>query len=161
VALALALPWLCADLGLSFNGVPVLGTLYQTGELRSLPHVHGLHPAVHHGHHHGMDGVLLILSALLLSRALTSVTAPWLRRTLGAYLALMFCYGAGNLANDFWLEQVVKRGWTDWEIPGVTTPKATVAWGVIVLAAGALWATSLVRGRRSTPGAMPARPETA
>jgi len=29
---------------------------------------------------------------------------------LGAYLALMLCYGAGNVANDFWLEHVLKRG---------------------------------------------------
>jgi hypothetical protein len=161
VALVLALPWLGADLGLSFDGVPVLGTLYQTGELRSQPNVPGLHPAVHHGHHHGMDGVLLVLSALLLSRVLNSVRATWLRRTLGAYLALMFCYGVGNIANDFWLEQIVKRGWTDWEIPDVTTPKASAAWGLIVLAAAVLWAISLLRDRRSAARAMPVRPETA
>jgi len=29
---------------------------------------------------------------------------------LGAYLALTLCYGAGNVANDFWLEHVLKRG---------------------------------------------------
>jgi hypothetical protein len=161
VALLLALPWLSADLGLSFDGVPVLGTLYQTAELRTQPHVTGLHPAVHHGHHHGMDGVLLVLSALILSRAPTSLRATWLRLTLGAYLALMFCYGAGNIANDFWLEQVVKRGWTDWEIPDVTTPKASVAWVAIVLAAAALCTTSLVRARRFRAGAIPVRPETA
>jgi hypothetical protein len=158
VALLLAVPWIGADLGVSFSGVPVLGTLYQTGELRSQPHVTGLHPAVHHGHHHGMDGVLLVLSALLLSRALTPIGTKWLRRTLGAYLALMFCYGAGNIANDFWLEQVVKRGWTSWEIPDVTTPKATAAWGVIVLAAAGLWGISIWRGRSSDIDAM--RPGT-
>jgi hypothetical protein len=142
----LAFPWMAADLGLSFDGVPVLGTLYQSGELRAQPGVSGLHPAVHHGHHHGMDGVLLVLSALLLSRLLISVSAIWLRWTLGAYLALMLCYGTGNIANDFWLEQVVKRGWTDWEIPDVTTPKASAAWGVIVLAAAAVWWVSVWHG---------------
>jgi hypothetical protein len=161
VALLLAVPWIGADLGVSFSGVPVLGTLYQTGELRSQPHVTGLHPAVHHGHHHGMDGVLLVLSALLLSRVLPSVSANRLRRTLGAYLALMLCYGVGNLANDFWLEQIVKRGWTDWEIPDVTTPKVSAAWGVIVFAAALLWAASLVRAPRSPAHIMPGRQETA
>ena len=72
-ALALALPWIAADLGLYFNGVQALGTLYQTGELRAQPHVAALHPAVHHGHHHGMDGVLLVLAALLFSRLVVSV----------------------------------------------------------------------------------------
>ncbi len=146
-ALALAVPWIGADLGLSFDGVPVLGTLYQTGELRAQPGVTALHPAVHHGHHHGMDGVLLVLSALLLSRLLSSAPRGWLRGLLGAYLALMLCYGAGNVANDFWLEQVVKRGWTEWQIPDVTTPKASVAWGVIVLSAAALWGISVWRVR--------------
>jgi len=148
-ALALAVPWIGADLGFSFDGVPVLGTLYQTGELRAQPGVTALHPAVHHGHHHGMDGVLLVLGALLLSRLLPAVPRGWLRGLLGAYLALLLCYGAGNIANDFWLEQVVKRGWTAWEIPDVTTPKASVAWGVIVLSAAALWEASVWRTRRA------------
>jgi hypothetical protein len=157
IALALAVPWMAADLGLSFNGVPVLGTLYQSGELRSQPGVEGLHPAVHHGHHHGMDGVLLVLSALLLSRLVFSVRSGVLRSGLGAYLALMFCYGAGNVANDFWLEQVVKRGWTTWEIPDVTAPKASVAWLVIVLAAVALWLVSMRRpfSRRAADATSP------
>ena len=151
IAIMLALPWLAADLGFSFGGVPVLGTLYQTNELRSQPRVVGLHPAVHHGHHHGMDGVLLILTALLLSRVVPLVQRRWLRGALGAYLALMFCYSVGNVANDFWLEQVVKRGWTRWEIPDVTQPKATVAWGIIVLGTVAICAgwTSRARNARA------------
>jgi hypothetical protein len=146
--LLLALPWVAADLGFYLGGVPELGTPYLTGELRSQPGLPALHPAVHHGHHHGMDGVLLVLTALLLSRLVASVRATWLRRTLGACLALMFCYGIGEIANDFWLEQVVKRGWTDWEIPDVTTPKASLAWGVIVLASVALWTIWLWHAER-------------
>lgn len=153
VLVALALPWMAADLGFSFEGVPVLGTLYQTGELRTQPNVPGFHPAVHHGHHHGMDGVLLVVTVLLLSRLLPSVRARALRGVLGAYLTLMLCYGIGNIANDFWLEQVVKRGWTLWEVPDVTEPKASVAWAVIVLAAAALWALLVLPTvRRSRPG---------
>ena len=38
----------------------------------------------------------------------------------------------GNVANDFWLEQVVKRGWTSWEIPSVLQPRATWAWAVLL-----------------------------
>jgi hypothetical protein len=51
----------------------------------------------------------------------------------------MASYGAGNIANDFWLEQVVKRGWTLWEAPDVTEPRTSVAWAVIVIAAAAVW----------------------
>jgi hypothetical protein len=150
VVLALAIPWIAADLGFSFNGVPVLGTLYQTGELRTQPGDPKPHPAVHHGHHHGMDGVLLVLSALLLSRVLPIARRTWLRAAVGAYLALMLAYGIGEIANDFWLEQVVKRGWTDWEIPDVTLPGLTVAWGILVLGAVAIFAAGAWRAARPT-----------
>jgi hypothetical protein len=155
LALTLGLPWVAADLGIGFAGVPVLGTLFQTSELRSQPDVPGLHPAVHHGHHHGMDGVLLVLCALLLSRLVLSVSWRPLRLGLGAYLALMFCYGAGNVANDFWLEQVVKRGWTEWQIPNVTTPHVSAAWGLIVVAAALLWGAAVWLGRRRPRKAYP------
>ena len=83
-----------------------------------------------------------------------AIRARFLRGLLGAYLALMACYGAGNIANDFWLEQVVKRGWTLWEIPDVTTPKASTAWAIVVIAAIVLWVAfvlPLVREPRSRP----------
>jgi hypothetical protein len=75
------------------------------------------------------------------------------RSLLRAYLALMLCYGAGNIANDAWIEQVVKRGWTGWEIPDVTQPKASVAWAIIAAAAAVLWALS---GRRARGTSAPA-----
>jgi hypothetical protein len=148
IVLALSLPWAAADLGLHLDGVPALGAIFQTGELRSQPGVPGLHPAVHFGHHHGMDGALLVLSALLLSRVLGAIRERWLQLALAAYLALMLCYGAGNVANDFWLEQIVKRGWTDWAIPNVTTPAASVAWGVILAAAASVFAVGAWIARR-------------
>jgi hypothetical protein len=71
VLLVAALPWLAADLGLYSNGVPLLGRLFQSGQfLPERPGLPNFAPAVHHGHHHGMDGVLLVLTALLLSRRL-------------------------------------------------------------------------------------------
>jgi hypothetical protein len=158
--LILAVPWLAAELGLFFNGSPVLGTLYQSGELRSLPHTTGLHPAVHHGHHHGMDGTLLVLSALLLSRLLSPLAPRGLRLFVGGYLALMLCYGAGNIANDFWIEQVVKRGWTGWQIPEVTTPAANGGWAVIVAGAAVLWIVGALTSRRDPGRALPTDVET-
>ncbi len=161
VVFAVSLPWMAADLGFSFDGVPVLGTLYQTGELRSQPGVPGFHPAVHHGHHHGMDGFLLVVTALLLSRLLSSIRGRGLRGLFGAYLAVMLCYGIGNIANDSWLEQVVKRGWTLWEVPDVTTPKASVSWGLILVAAAVLWILLVLPTLRSPRPGQGARETTA
>lgn len=148
VALAVAIPWIAADVGVYLTDAPVLGTIFQTGELTSQPNVAGVHPAVHHGHHHGMDGVLLVLSALLLSRLLPAVRRRWLGAVCGAYLSLMLSYGAANAANDAWLEQVVKRGWTDWQIPNVTEPKLSAAWAIVVACAVALFAASAWRASR-------------
>jgi hypothetical protein len=161
-ALAFALPWMAADLGFFLNGLPVLGSVFQTGRYAHHPAgVPRFAPAVHHGHHHGMDGVLLVLAALLLSRLLGAVGRRWLKSTLTAYLALMFCYGVGNIANDFWVEQVVKRGWATWEIPNVLEPRATVAWGIIILCTSALWAIARWRDRHRPPRRSSASPEPA
>jgi len=143
VATLVSLPWIAAELGFFLDGVPLLGWVFQTGSW----HPRGLAitlPAVHHGHHHGMDGLLLLLSALVLSRVVPTVGPRGLRTLLAAYLALMVAYAVGNMANDFWTEQIWKRGWTSWEIPDVLRPSVSIAWGVIVLAAvvvlaGATW----------------------
>lgn len=136
----LAVPWLLADLGFSLDGVPVLGIIWQTGELRSQPGVEGLHPAVHHGHHHGMDGVLLTVTALLLSRRTAEIVGAGVRRATVAFLSLMLAYGLFQMANDFWLEQIVKRKWTSWEIPDVTRPSVSVGWALIIASAIAIYA---------------------
>jgi len=138
LTLGLALPWLAAELGFYLDDVPLVGRLFLTGELRGQPGDPVLRPAVHHGHHHGMDGALLVLTVLLLVAVVPRITGAR-RAAPSAYLALMVCYGAGNVANDDWLEQVVKRGWTTWQVPGVTTPKVDWGWGVILLAALVIW----------------------
>ena len=130
VLLVLSAPWVAADLGFFLDGVPVLGAAFHTS--RPFPDLSPLSPTVHHGHHHGMDGLLLVLTALLLSRLR-------LRSWLRAYLALMLCYGLGNIANDLWIEQVWKRGWAGWQLPSVLEPRPTAAWAVLLAAAAAIW----------------------
>ena len=137
VLLVVVAPWVAADLGFFLDGVPVLGSVFHTA--RPFPDLFPFPPTVHHGHHHGMDGYLLVLTALLLSRPLGEVRARGLRAALTGYLALMLCYGLGNIANDLWIEQVWKRGWASWQIPNVLEPRPTVAWAVLLVAAAAIW----------------------
>jgi hypothetical protein len=106
-----------------------------------------LHHAIHHGHHHGMDGTLLVLSALLLSRALGGAP-PRLRRILGIYLGILTAYGLGNILNDAWLEQVVKRGWASFTMPSVLLPALNLAWATI-LVVGVLIGLLFLRDRES------------
>jgi hypothetical protein len=132
--LAASLPWLAAEAGFTLEGVPGLGALFLTGE----PFPEPGHPeltAVHLGHHHGMDGALLALTALALWRVLPDVRAGLPRLSLGVYLALMLAYGLANAVQDFWLEQLVKRGATTLEIPSLIIPKASPAWAALLASA--------------------------
>ena len=74
-----------------------------------------------------------------------------LRRATAAYLSLMLVYGLGNIANDFWLEQIGKRGWTRWIWPSVLEPRADWPWLVLVAAAAALWLVWFGRDERAAP----------
>jgi len=140
---ALSIPWLAAELGAHVG----LG-FFLSGE----PRLHGAdpepHAAVHLGDHHGFVGVLLVVTALLLWPTLADIRGRRLREVTRAYLGLMVAYGLVNAANDFWLEQVVKRGWSNREIPGAVEPQLAPIWGAIVLLAAAIVAIDLLRTRR-------------
>jgi hypothetical protein len=138
-AVLLALPWIFAEVGFFLDGVPLLGRVFETGDYRT----RGAEVAVHHGHHHGLDGLLLFLTAILLSRVVPGVCARGLRLLLAAYLSLMAAYGLANMANDFWTEQIWKRGWTTWQFPDLLHPSLSVGWGLIVLGAALLLAMSI------------------
>ena len=141
VLLLLSPPWIAAEFGFFLNRVPLLGGIYLSGQYRpEQPGLPPFAPAVHHGDHHGLNGVLLVLTALLLSRLLSSISRTGLRLATAAYLALMLAYGVGNIANDFWLEQVAKRGWTTWLVPSVLEPHLGWGWAVLVVEAFIFWA---------------------
>jgi len=142
VLLLAAVPWLLAELGFS----PDLDPIFLTDEVRPEPG----HPrllAVHLGHHHGMDGTLLALGALALSRAVPLVTRTALRVALGFYVALMLVYGLANALQDFWLEQLVKRGTTEARIPDMLLPDLSAQWFAILAAALLIHLLALRVGR--------------
>jgi hypothetical protein len=129
-----SLPWLSGELGFHLDDVPGLGSLFLSGEPRPEPG----HPnltAVHVGHHHGMDGTLLALAALALSRVVGDIPGRLLKGAFGFYVALMLVYGLANAVQDFWLEQLVKRGTTSLRIPSVIVPEASWAWAALLLSA--------------------------
>jgi hypothetical protein len=134
LAIAVAIPWIAAALGFFLDNVPVLGSIFQTGRVVSF-HGNEPHHAVHHGMHHGLYGLVLIVSALLLSRRL-----PYAPRIAAPLLALLLAYGVGNVVNDDWLEQVAERGWTDGTFPSVLEPAANWGWLTVLIVAAAIWA---------------------
>jgi hypothetical protein len=126
--LVLSIPWIAAELGFFLpDGIFIMR--------RAAPDTDGLPiAAVHLGHHHGFDGALVALSALLLSR-------PRLRpgstaRVTLAVTALAFAYGIVNCVQDAWNEQLVKRGTLDWAIPSAILPSLSWVWlAILVIAA--------------------------
>jgi hypothetical protein len=126
IVLALvSLPWFFAGLGFYIPGGVFLAS-----------EVHGGAAAVHLGEHHGFAGLQVIAAMLLLSRELPRLRAGWRRTALAAWISGLIAYGVGNIANDAWGEQVVKRGWTDWGLPSVVRPSVNWLW-LVVLAVGA------------------------
>jgi hypothetical protein len=140
ILVLLASPWIAAALGYYLDGVPVLGWLFQTSKLASFHDP--LHHAVHHGIHHGLQGLLLALSALVLSRVPNRIQA---------FLALMLVYGMANMLNDGWLEQVVERGWTSHQVPSVLGFSANWLWAAVIVIAAAVWAAATRAGIAPRP----------
>lgn len=128
-----ALPWIFAEAG-----------FYVPGPIFRAHEQYQGHASVHLGEHHGLEGYLLVLTALLLSRQLPNMRHP---TALAAYLSLMIPYGIGNMANDGWYEQVVKRGWTDWKIPSVLQPGLTWMWGLVIVTGAAIFFTAFQQRR--------------
>jgi hypothetical protein len=120
-----ALEWIAAALGF------YLDVVFQSSRIVSY-HGNAPHHAVHHGMHHGLYGLLLVVTALLLSR---------LPNRISPLLALLVAYGVGNVLNDVWLEQVAERGWTSWTIPSCLEPGVSWTWLGVLLATPVIWFT--------------------
>jgi hypothetical protein len=140
-----ALPWLFAELGFYVDSIPVLDPIFMSKE----PFTDNGHAgaAVHLGDHHGTDGVLLGWTALALSRAVPTLREGLRRTVLVAYLCLMIVYGLALALEDFWLEQLVKRGVTSFRLPNMIRPDLSPAWGAIVAVTALLAVFALLHAR--------------
>ncbi|MGH3078783.1 MAG: hypothetical protein ACRDPZ_11455 [Gaiellaceae bacterium] len=136
-----SLPWITAEAGFHLPG-----GVFLTDEPYAEPG-EGVTAAVHLGHHHGFMGALLVLLALLLSRP--RLVDALLGHAYALLVSLMLAYGAANLVQDLWHEQVVKRGWTSSDIPSVTTPRLAAIWALVL--AGTALAYALGFARRAEP----------
>ncbi len=144
VAVVLSVPWILAEVGVYGPGWVFIMERPITGS-------DGIaNPAVHLGHHHGLDGALFVVTVALLSRV--RLRSQRLRTATTLYLSLVFAYGAVNFIQDAWNEQVVKRDWVDKAIPSALNPALEPIWLVIVaLAAGTVTVLRL-EARRVTDG---------
>jgi hypothetical protein len=147
--LALSLPWLAALLGFYLDG-----PFYSSAIVPEPGHPNLA--AVHLGLHHGLDGAVLAVSALALSRVLRQVEPGARRSWLAVYLSLMLVYGLANVVNDAWLEQLYKRGWVGFKLPDVTVPEPNAGWLAVLLLSAALSAAVLYRLGRDPGDASPA-----
>jgi hypothetical protein len=128
VVALLSLPWFFAELGFYIPGPVFLAS-----------EIHEGHAAVHLGEHHGFVGLQVIAAMLLLSRELPRLRTGWRRTALAAWMSGLIAYGLGNIANDAWTEQVVKRGWTDWGLPSVVRPSVNWLWLVVLVVGAAIF----------------------
>lgn len=132
--LLVGLPWVFAELGFYVSDAPILGRIFLAKEITPSAGGEPSLRAVHLGSHHGMDGVLLAISALLLLRVPRRLGSRPREIALTAYLVLMLVYGLANALQDFWTEQLVKRGTLSVTIPSLIRPSASWAWAAMVAA---------------------------
>ena len=152
VALLLAgLPWIFAELGFYISDAPLVGSIFMGKEIVPSPGGEPSLRAVHLGSHHGMDGTMLAISALALFRVPRRLSSRAGRIALYAYLSLMLVYGLANALQDFWTEQLVKRGSVSATIPSLIRPSASWAWAAILIAALAI-CLAVSRVARVDPG---------
>ena len=144
--LVVSIPWLAAELGFFLpDGLFLMRKPGLEADGTTLP-------AVHLGHHHGLDGALILVSALLLSRSARGVGA--VAGVARAYLGLALAYGAVNATQDAWNEQLVKRGTVDWKIPSALLPRLTPIW-LVVLGLAVLCTLALRWEETRTAGSSP------
>lgn len=135
IFLLAGLPWVLAQAGFYIESVPGLGRIFMSkGMENGVEEIY-----VHLGDHHGYSGLLILLSALVLRRVIGLLRPFWLDRVLSAYVAFMAAYGIANVIQDGWYEQVLRRGWSSYDIPNTTVPALTPVWGLILLGAVILW----------------------
>jgi hypothetical protein len=151
VLVVAALPWIWAELGFYVDNAPVVGDPFIAEEVKpSLGGEPSLH-AVHLGHHHGLDGILLALGSLILSRVPARMPRRREGTALAVYLALLLTYGLANALQDGWNEQLVKRGTFDSKLPSVIRPDLSAAWLGILLGAVLIYFLLFRVGRVNRP----------
>ena len=120
----MSIPWIAAILGFYLpDGIFIM-------ERPGLEADGTVIAAVHLGQHHGFVGSLIVGSALLLSRP--RMPAGRLAIAARLYVSVAFAYGAVNLVQDAWNEQLVKRGPVDWQIPSALHPTIAPVWVVVL-----------------------------
>ena len=148
-----AIPWILAGVGLYTGDVPVLDDVYISKAVVPEPGEPALR-AVHLGNHEGIDGILLAGTAFALRRALRRMR-PTPVPLLGGYLALIAVYGMAVAADDFWIEQLQKRGTVSRGLPYVLAPGPRPAWAALVAVACVVYVVAFRVG--NDPGSSTAR----
>src|SRR6266508_770640 len=77
-------------------------------------------------------GRIFLAKEVVLSRVPRQLALAWQVVALSSYLALMLVYGLANALQDFWTEQLVKRGTVSVKIPSLIRPDASSAWAAMV-----------------------------
>jgi hypothetical protein len=137
VFLLASIPWMLANVGIYAGDIPGIRAVFMSKQV--VPEPHHLHlRAVHLGNHDGFDGLLLAVTAVVGIRLLPQLRSHRLQAVARAYLCVLVVYGLAVATADFWLEQIVKRGWIDERMPGLMRPNLSLPWIGILAAALAL-----------------------
>jgi hypothetical protein len=134
-AIAMSVPVIFALAGFYTADLPLLRSIYMSRGVQD-----GVETVyVHVGEHHGFAGLFMMIAGLALARAVVVMRPSWLRLVAGWYVSLLVIYGATNMVQDFWGEQLVKRGTTDHTIPNMLRPALTIDWLYVAAGVVVFW----------------------
>ncbi|MHA1301723.1 MAG: hypothetical protein ACTSO9_20070, partial [Candidatus Helarchaeota archaeon] len=114
ITIFFGLPWLFAIHGIFISNIPGLNLIF----LGAQPGVGGtnifdfIYPSVHLGSHHGLGGLLYIVFATLYSILVFRMKNPNIKNFSIFALGVLAAYGVIGYLEDFFHEQVIKRGIT-------------------------------------------------
>lgn len=116
----ISLPWIFAYFNIPIIDVPILNHIFL---------------AVHLGEHHGLSGFRYVLPLLLLYFSFRWFKDLGFRSAVVLSTSPFFAYRLYLLVQDFWFEQIVKRGWINLKLPDptqVNVMPATYSIGAVI-----------------------------
>jgi len=115
ITLLISMPWIFANSGMFVSDVPVLGNIYLAKQ-----DFNG-HSSVHLGSHHGYKGFTFFLLMILVFTTVKYLYNKKTKIVAGLVCCYLLAWGFYNMFQDFFTEQIFKRGLVNFTFPNATT----------------------------------------
>jgi len=117
ITFIIGLPWILATTGIFVSDIPLIGNLFMGKQ------DYKGYPSVHLGSHHGYTGFVIFSLMILVFTTAKYLYDKRLKIIAGIGASFLFVWGFYNMFQDFFTEQIVKRGLAE---SGFPSPQAYI-----------------------------------